>query len=278
MGLRIWHQSFTVLQDLPEYREALRKRIAAVVRPDTEVVLHGQIPGTYPTDYPGTDLKYRFLYWMHGLQWVAAAREAERQGFDAMVMANIPSPMIAEIRTLVEIPVVAYGEAAFHVSGLYGRKVGMLFFTTERRDFWPERMHDWGVSERFAGIMGAGVTFRDVADALANPDRRKAVCDIIVEHGKKLVEECGADVIVPGEMPLNLLMALEGINYIAGATVIDGISLCFKMAETMIDLKKFSGMGPSRRGYFHDKPDPKRVDQVFSFYGLEGLGSRIVED
>lgn len=278
MGLRIWHQSFTVLQDLPEYREALRKRIAAVVRPDTEVVLHGQIPGTYPSDYPGTDLKYRFLYWMHGLQWVAAAREAERQGFDAMVMANIPSPMIAEIRTLVEIPVVAYGEAAFHVSGLYGRKVGMLFFTTERRDFWPERMHDWGVSERFAGIMGAGVTFRDVADALANPDRRKSVCETIVAHGKRLVEECGADVIVPGEMPLNLLLALEGINYIAGATVIDGISLCFKMAETMIDLKNFSGMGPSRRGYFHDKPDPKRVDQVFSFYGLEGLGSRIVED
>lgn len=278
MAWRIWHQSFTVLGDLPDYREALRERIQAVVRPDTQVVLHGQIPGTYRTDYPVGDLKYRFLYWMHGLQWVAAAREAERQGFDAMVMANIPSPMIAEIRTLVDIPVVAYGEAAFHVSGLYGRKVGMLFFAVERRDFWPERLREWGVSERFAGIEQAGVTFHDVAAALKDEEKRKTVVAAIVKQGEKLVAETGADVIVPGEMPLNLLLAMAGVNYIAGATVIDGISLSFKMAETMIELKQFSGMGPSRRGYHHDKPDPRRVDQVMSFYGLDGLGGRIIED
>ena len=56
--MRIWHQSFTVLQDLPAYVQVLKERIAAVVRPDTEVVLHGQIPGTYSSDYPGTDLAY----------------------------------------------------------------------------------------------------------------------------------------------------------------------------------------------------------------------------
>ena len=90
--MRIWHQSFTVLQDLPAYVEVLKQRIAAVVRPDTEVVLHGQIPGTYPSDYPGTDLAYGVLYWVHGLQWLAAAREAQKQGFDAMVLASIAGP------------------------------------------------------------------------------------------------------------------------------------------------------------------------------------------
>ena len=139
MGLRIWHQSFTVLGDLPEYRELLRARINSVVRPDTEVVLHGQIPGTFSSDYPGTDLKYQFLYWMHGLQWVAAAREAERQGYDGMVMANVPSPMIAEIRSLVDIPVVGYGEAAFHIAGLYGRKVAAGEWRDYAMDFPPQK-------------------------------------------------------------------------------------------------------------------------------------------
>ena len=46
----------------------------------------------------------------------------------------------------------------------------------------------------------------------------------------------------------------------------------------MVDLQRISGMQPSKRGYFHDRPDPNRVDQVLEFYGLENLGSRIRED
>ena len=102
MTLRIWHQSFTVLGDLPAYVDALKARIAEVVTPGTEVVLHGQIPNTYTSEYPGTDLGFNFLYRLHELQWAAAAREAERQGFDAMVLGSVPSPMIRELRTLVE--------------------------------------------------------------------------------------------------------------------------------------------------------------------------------
>lgn len=68
MTIRIWHQSFTVLQDLPAYVDALKERIQDVVSEGTEVVLHGQVPGTYPSDYPGTDLAYGFLYWIHGVQ------------------------------------------------------------------------------------------------------------------------------------------------------------------------------------------------------------------
>src|SRR6478609_6604482 len=117
MGLRIWHQSFSVLQELPDYRDALRERIAFVARKDTEVVLHGQVVGTYPTDYPLTDIKYSFLYGLHTLQWAAAALEAERQGFDAFVMASLPNPLIGEIRTIVDIPVVGYGETSVHLAG-----------------------------------------------------------------------------------------------------------------------------------------------------------------
>src|SRR5450631_1407487 len=102
MGLRIWHQSFTTLADVPLYRDGLAGRIAAVVRADTEVALHGQMPGTYSSDYPGTDLGYSALFWMHGLQWIAAAREAERQGYDAFALATMSNPLIREIRTIVD--------------------------------------------------------------------------------------------------------------------------------------------------------------------------------
>ncbi len=273
--MRIWHQSFTVLQDLPAYEQGLKKRIGEVVRPDTEVVLHGQIPGTYTSDYPGSDLAHGVLYWMHGLQWIAAAREAESQGFDAMVLASIAGPMAREIRTIVDIPVVGYGEAAFNLAGLYGRRAGMLFFIKERLDFWPEQLRQWGLSERFAGIEHAGVGFKDVLAAHIQEERTDEVVGKIIEQGEKLVRETGADVIVPGEMPMNLLLAKAGVTQIAGATVIDGIAASFKMAELLVDLKQLSGMKPSNHGYFHQAPDRGRFEQVLQFYGLADLGKRI---
>ena len=273
--MRIWHQSFTVLQDLPAYVDALKERIAMVVRPDTEVVLHGQIPGTYTSNYPGTDLAYSALYWMHGLQWLAAAREAEKQGFDAMVLASIAGPMAQEIRTVVDIPVVGYGEAAFNLAGLYGRRAGMIFFIKERLDFWPEQLKAWGLGDRFAGIEHAGVTFRDVLEGHIDASKRDAIVARIVEQGEKLVRETGADVIVPGEMPLNLLLSKAGVRSISGATVIDGIATSFKFAELLVDLRRVSGMKPSNRGFFHAAPDRRRYEQVLEFYGVQDLGSRI---
>jgi allantoin racemase len=194
-----------------------------------------------------------------------------------MVLASIPSPMIRELRTLVNIPVVGYGETAFNLAGLYGRRVGMLFFNISRRDFWLEQVRQWGVAERFAGIAEAGVTFDDVVGAHVDPSKRQRVVDIIVANGEKLAREAGADVIVPGEMPMNLLLAQAGVHHIGGAAVIDGIATCFKMAETLVSLRRIAGMSPSRRGYFHAAPDPARVEQVLQFYGLADLGKRIPE-
>src|SRR5690606_31264909 len=127
-------------------------------------------------------------------------------------------------RTVVDIPVVGYGEAAFNLAGLYGRRAGMLFFIKERLDFWPEQIRAWGLGERFAGIEHAGVTFQDVLGAHMDAARRDSVVARIVAQGEKLVRETGADVIVPGELPLNLLLAAAEVREIAGATVIDGLA------------------------------------------------------
>src|SRR5690606_39971347 len=120
---------------------------------------------------------------------------AQWQRFGAMVLASIAGPMAREIRTVVYIPVVGYGEAAFNLAGLYGRRAGMLFFIKERLDFWPEQIRAWGLGERFAGIAHAGVTFQDVLGAHMDAARRDAVVARIVAQGEKLVHETGADVI-----------------------------------------------------------------------------------
>jgi Asp/Glu/hydantoin racemase len=265
----------TVLGDLPAYAASLRARIDAVTRPDTEVVLHGFVPGTFKANYPGPDIATSYLYWLHGNQWIAAGLEAEKQGFDAMVLASLPGPMLREIRTLVDIPVVGYGDTAFRMAGLYGRRFGLVFFNTEREEFWPEYIRTMGLAENFAGIRPAGVTFQEVAAAHGDRALRPDVIARVKATVEKMVRELNVDVVIPGEMPLNLLLAEEGVGAIAGATVIDGLALTFKTAEMMVDLKRGSGMMQSRRGWFHVAPDRARVTEALEFYGLDTLGSRI---
>ncbi len=276
--LRIWHQSFTTLADVPAYRDALHARIAKVVRPGTEVVLHGQIPGTYSTNYPGGDLGFSALFALHGLQWIAAAREAERQGFDAMVCATMSNPLIEELRTLVDIPVIGYGETVLTLSRLYGRRFGMLCFIAGRAGFWPEKLREWGFADRFVGVRGLGIGFDAVIGGLQDEAARTGVVAAVREAGEALVRETGADVIVPSEMPLNLLLALAGVHEIGGATVMDGLASVLKMAEMQADLRLLSGMQPSCNGFFHARPQRARVDEVMRFYGLNGLGGRIQAD
>jgi allantoin racemase len=126
--MRLWHQSFTVLGDLPGYEDAMRAHLGAVLRPDTEVVFHGQAPGTYPGDYPGDDIGYGYTYWIHGNQWVAAGRAAEAQGFDAFAMCTLPNPMLREVRSIVDIPVIGMGETCCHLATMFGQRFAIMLF------------------------------------------------------------------------------------------------------------------------------------------------------
>ena len=275
MKTRIWYQSFLVADDVPAYMLALRKRIEDLRAHDTEVVMHGFIPGTFAEAYPGADLPYKFLFDIHGLQWAAAALEAERQGFDAFVIAPVSSPMVREIRTLVDIPVIGYGDAAFRMAGLYGRKFGFVLFNIDRSDYWPERMRDWGLGDSFVGLRPSDVSFAEVQGAFSDPAVKQSVIERVIAACERMVVELGADVIIPGEMPLNLLLSSSGICRAADATILDGLGIALKMAETAVELRRKSGMWQSRRGYFHAAPDKERVRQVLRFYGLDGLGERI---
>lgn len=268
--MKIWHQSFTVLEDLPAYKAVMEKSIAKVVRPDTEVVMHGLIPGTYPSNYPGTDLAYGPLFSLHGLQWVASALNAQEQGFDAFAMATIPNPMIREIKAMVDIPVVGYGEVSFHTAAMMGYKFGVLVFIDQMIPLLNEQIDAYGLTSRCAGIEPVGFTFQDVLPAFKDP---QPLIERFIKRAKLLIDK-GADVIVPGEMPLNVLLAANGVNRIGEVPVLDGLGLTIKMAETYADLRKTTGLKQSHHGWHFAQPAKERVDFLADFYGLRNLMNR----
>jgi Asp/Glu/hydantoin racemase len=268
MAMRIWHQSFTVLSDLPAYEEAMRRHLKKVLRPDTEVAFHGQLPGTYPANYPGDDIAYAYLFWIHGNQWIAAARAAERDGFDAFASCTLPNPMLREMRTVVDIPVIGMGETTFHSATMFGKRFGTLIFIERMVPVYEELIRNYGLTGNSAGVFASGLHFRDVLQGFAEPG---PVIERFREAARRIIAERGADVIVPGEVPLSILLAVNGVNRIDDVPVLDTLALTMKTAEMMVELKRATGIAHSRHGWASAAPTKERLDQVAAFYGLDRL-------
>lgn len=262
--MRIWHQSLTVIDDLPAYEARMRAHIARVVRPDTEVVMHGMLPGTYPANYPGDDIAFRFFFTMHSAQWPLHALNAQAQGFDAFAICSLPDPMLTEIRSLVDIPVAGCGETCFNLARMYGQRFGMLVFIDRMASRYLEQIESYGLTSRCLGVHPVGFHFRDVLAAFDNPG---PLIDRFRESARRMIA-AGADVIIPGEIPLNILLATEGISRVDDVPLIDSLAVTLKMTEMMVDLRASTGLAPSRVGWSNAAPRPERVREVLGFYGL----------
>jgi len=270
MTIRIWHQSFTVLSDLPAYEAALAAHFRKVARPDTTLVMHGMRTGTYETEYPGTDIRHHVIQHLHTAQFLAGALAAERDGFDAYAIMSIPDVGLAEARAVVDIPVVGYGESAMLTACTLGAKFGVITFIEDLPDLIADNVARYGLAQRCAASRPAGFGFHDVLAGFAQPEPLIAR---FRESARALIRE-GADVIIPGEAPLNVLLALNGVNRVDDCPVLDSIGATIKMAETLVDLRRATGVAPSRKGYFRRRPPAKRIEELLRFYGLDRMVPR----
>lgn len=262
--MRIWHQSFTVLDDLPAYKEALVRHLKASAEPGTEIDVHGMRPGTYPSDYPGTHIGYTYLAGLHREQFVAAALEAQDAGYDAFFIATVPDTGFEEIRSLVDIPVVAFGQASVLIAATLGDRVGIVNFIEALEPQLRRNMRNYGLSELVGPIAQVDAAFSDVKAGYTNPG---PLIEAFQDAARRVIAD-GANVIVPGEAPLNVFLAEQGVSRVDDVPVIDSVAVGLKVAELRAAQYARSGLYPARSGFYHAQPARPMVDQVRRWYGL----------
>ncbi len=267
MGMRIWHQSFTVLEHLPAYAAALQQRFTKVARPDTQVVMHGMHAQTYRTNYPGTDIRYAYFQYLHGQQFVLGGIAAEEEGFDAYAIMSLPEPALRETRSVIDIPVVGYGESSMLTARMLGERMGVLLFIEEMAPLIQENAERIGLAARFGGARYVGFGFNDVLKAYEKPE---SLLERFQTAARAMIRD-GVDVIIPGEAPLCVMLAARGVHRIDNVPVLDALGATIKMAETMVDLRRSSGLAPARHGYYVEKPPRERVKELIAWYGMNHL-------
>jgi Asp/Glu/hydantoin racemase len=262
--VKIWHQSFTVLDDVPHYRDALERHLTKVADAGTEVHLHGMKPGTYPSDYPGTHIGYAYLSGLHKEQFVHAALRAQDEGYDAFLIATIPDTAYEECRSLVDIPVLAFGQTSVLMASTLGATVGIVNFIGALEPQLRRNLRTYGLDTVVGPIRQVAAEFTDVMGAYAAPD---ALLGAFRTAAREAIA-AGADVIVPGEGPLNVFLADHGVSRVDDVPVVDSLGTLLQVAEMRGRQYRSAGLVASRRGFHHAQPPRELVDRARDFYGV----------
>ena len=174
-------------------------------------------------------------------------------------MCTLPNPMLRETRSIIDIPVIGMGETCCHLATMFGQRFAIMLFIERMIPLYREQVRNYGLADRCAGVIPSGLRFQDVLSGYANPG---PVIEQFQEAARRVIKETGADVILPGEVPLNLLLARNNVTRVDDVPIIDGLASTMKMAELMVDLQKATGIKHSRHGWFNSVPSQERVDQV----------------
>jgi allantoin racemase len=197
------------------------------------------------------------------LATVAAAKRAERQGSDCIVIGTVGDYGIEEVRSVVDIPVVGAGQASFLTAASLGGRFGIV-------TVWPQSSgYLYRNSLRLSGLEGLCVSVRHVtADSelatLSADDNfflrmRSGKEEMLERIGTELraaTEQDGADVIVLGCCCMSPVA--DRLAELVDVPIVDPTSTGYKFAEAMMSLglaqsrKAYPSPAANRTGYFAD--------------------------
>lgn len=264
--MRVWHQSLTALDKLPGYAEALRNHFEAIA-PDATVDLHGVKAGTYPSRYPGRRIASPYLQGLQREQFVRAALAAEGESYDALMIATIPDLALEECRSVVDLPVVGFGQASMLAAGFLGDKVGVVSFDGSGLE--PQLRRNaakYGLSERLGPVVTITATFDDIVDALSGTKSPDPVVEAFMIGAEEAIDR-GADVLIPGAGPLNLLIARLGLSRAGEVPVVDSLHCAIEACQMLVSFRGRK-VTPTRNGFFWRRAADEDVRAARDLYGM----------
>jgi len=227
----------------PNTSEAVTTRVADVVcriaRPDTQVevtkIPHG--PETLESYYDES-LATPYI--------LEAVKEANRQGFDAIIIAAFCDPGLEAVKEISTIPVYGLEETTFSVALLLGNKFGILTEKKHKVAVKQQHVRKHGLESRLASVRPLNMS---VAEIAADPARTKQVG---MEVARQMIEEDGAEVIIMG--CASMAGYSEELERELGVPVLDPTAITFKVVEALTEI----GVRHSKIGLYA-MPAPQKI-------------------
>jgi len=252
--MRIWYQSLFPSGSAPTYFEGLAERAKTIARAGVDVRFEGMPRDTYGGQAPADVVIYPYLISLHAQFILDNAIRAQSEGYDVFAIGSVQDPALEEARSLIDIPVVAYGEAAMHFACQLGSRFAVLVFQPGFDQMMDRRIRSLGLEARAIPTVLIKAGFGDVGRGLQDPS---ALIERFSEAARVAIAR-GAEVIIPGQLYLSEAIARAGLSRVDEAPIVDALSATLKMAEAMGDLHRL-GIRVTRRGYTHAKPSADQI-------------------
>ena len=245
MTSRVWYQSFVHPVQQAPYIERLQALLDEVAGSDTRFEVHGLDPPDH-SFHPLTEFRC-------ASQVIGNALQAEREGYDAFVLGHFQEPGLLEIRSSVDIPVVALGEANLLAALTMGQRIGLVTIDPIFISWHDRQVRAHGLAERYVGTTALKMDLPRFMEAFTSEPTYAAVREEFVAQVRPLVA-AGAEVIIPaGGLPM-LLFARERPFVIDGAPVLNDIAVAAKTTEMALALRGITKVFVSRRGSYAKAP------------------------
>jgi len=245
MALKIlWQDIFT--EDVPiipgmdkAYREIEEHVFKKVARKDTQIELRHLKRSTYMVMSP-------YLELINTAEVVKGVIDAEKDGFDAVIIGCGNDPGLYQARGVLNIPVIGPTETAMHLACMLGSRfaivtiIDMLVPVVER-------------NLRLYGLENRAIARRPVRSCEVGFDFPAWFEDpqLIIPPFEKIAQKCieeGAEVIVVACCGLGPALTKAGYREVedTGVPVIDVASAAIKMAELQADMNNSLGISTSK--------------------------------
>jgi Asp/Glu/hydantoin racemase len=252
--MRIWYQSYVDEAHGKLYWDRLRAHLAKIVDPGTTVDIHGITPHD---NYAHAIVEFRCAR-----EVICNAVRAEREGYDAFIIGHFQDAGLYEARAVVDIPVVALGEASMLHACQLGQRIGIVTINTRFISWFHHQLRKYGLVERVTGVHALSFEPGQLLAAYEDAALAEEVVGLFAAQARPLVAN-GVDVLLPGGgIPMLLFSDLIGHN-VDGAPVINGIPIVVKAAEMAVKLRRLTGLGPSRVSDFA-KPPPEIIAEFLA--------------
>lgn len=216
-----------------------KKNFDLVRRPDTEIVLRTSQWGVLGMDglfHPAMNALNTQLVFQ-------IAKNADKEGFDAVMVTCFGDPYLQQLRAYLDIPVIGIGETSLKMASMMGKRFGVVHVNEAVLDEGREQVEGYGLGKYFAGIVATTEKGPDQVMAMKNA---RGAIKAFTECGRQLIA-MGAEVLVPacGLMSPSLRMAAgceeeypDGFTSVDGVPIFDVLGCSLKYTEMMVDLKR----------------------------------------
>jgi allantoin racemase len=244
-SIRIWYQSFVDYANGKTYWDRLRAHLAQIADPRTVI----DVKGITPHDsYAHAIVEFRCAR-----EVICNAIAAQEQGYDAFVIGHFQDAGLYEARSVVDIPVLALGEASMLYGCTLGQRSGIVTINRRYIPWFRHQIRKYGLDQRVTGVHAMTFEPGKILRAYERDDLADEVMALFDTNAHPLVEQ-GVDVIIPGGgIPMLLFSRLKS-HAVDGAPVVNGIPIVIKLAETAVRLRRLTGLGVSRTSDYVKPP------------------------